>query len=140
MNETVADGSAAPVHGVFRFAVASRAPSAGATILRGDSAMRMFLIAAGLAAALIPVTGASAQYRGHGYGHYDRDVAREIRECRRELRRADSRREYRRERRECQREIRREIREDRWDRRHDRRWNDRRRYWDGYRWRDRRGW
>ena len=79
--------------------------------------MRKLILAAGLsaAAALIPVSGASAQYHGGGYGHgYDRgnhygrgnnDVRREIRECRRELRQADSRREYRRELRECQREI-----------------------------------
>ena len=92
--------------------------------------MRKLILAAGLALAMIPVTGASAQYygRGYGYGHYDRDVVREIRECRRELRRADSRREYRRELRECRREIRRAQWDDRYD---DRRWRDRR-------WRDRR--
>ena len=72
--------------------------------------MRTLLIAAaGLAAVILP-TAASAQGRyypqpPYAYGHYDRDVAREMRECRRELRRADSRREYNRELRECQREI-----------------------------------
>ena len=72
--------------------------------------MRKLLIAAaGLAAVMVP-TAASAQGRyypqpPYAYGHYDRSVAREMRECRRELRRADSRREYRRELRECQREI-----------------------------------
>lgn len=96
--------------------------------------MRKLILGATLAAALVPVTGASAQYYGRGYG-YDRAVRQEQRECRRELRRADSRREYRRELRECRREIRearRDSRHDRWDRRHDRG-----RYWDGYRWRNR---
>ncbi len=84
--------------------------------------MRMLLIAAaGLAAVALP-SAASAQGRyypqpPYAYGHYDRDVAREMRECRRELRRADSRREYRRELRECRREIRRAQRDDRYDRR-----------------------
>ena len=73
--------------------------------------------------------------RGNHYGHYDRDVRRELRECRRELRRADSRREYYRELRECRREIAR-ARYGRYDdrygygRRDDRRDDDRR-------WRDR---
>ena len=84
--------------------------------------MRKTILAAGLAAvaAIVPISGASAQYRGHGYGygHYDRDVAREVRECRRELRRADSRREYQRELRECEREIARARYEDRYDRRY----------------------
>ena len=72
--------------------------------------MRKLLIAAaGLAAVMVP-PAASAQGRyypqpPYAYGHQNRDVAREMRECRRELRRADSRREYRRELRECQREI-----------------------------------
>ena len=79
--------------------------------------MRKLLIApAGLAAVVLP-SAASAQGRyypqpPYAYGHYDRDVAREMRECRRELRRADSRREYRRELRECRREIRRAERRD----------------------------
>ena len=93
--------------------------------------MRKLILAAAGLAALIPVTGASAQYYGRGYdrgnhyGHYDRDIAREIRECRRELRRADSRREYRRELRECRREIREERRDNRRDWRYDRRSRDR---------------
>lgn len=72
---------------------------------------KFILAAAGFAAAMIPIS-ASAQsfhYRGgvyaQPYGHGQRAVRREIRECRRELRRADSRREYRRELRECRREI-----------------------------------
>lgn len=96
--------------------------------------MRKLIIAmAGLAAVMIPAASASAQGRygggyGYGYSHNDRDVSRELRECRRELRRADSRREYRRELRECRREIARAQRRDRWD--------DRR----GYGHRYRRGW
>ena len=86
--------------------------------------MRKLILAAGVAAAaaLIPLSGASAQYRGYGYdrgnhyGHYDRDVRRELRECRRELRRADSRREYHRVLRECRREIARARYDDRYDR------------------------
>ena len=109
---------------------------------------KLMLAAAGLAAAaLVPVSGASAQYRGgygygfdrgNHYGHYDRDVRRELRECRRELRRADSRREYYRELRECRREIAR-ARYDRYGRYDDRygygRRDDRR--YDDRRWRDR---
>ena len=98
---------------------------------------KIILAAAGLAAAaIIPAAGASAQYYGRGDhygrgnhdGHYDRDVARELRECRRELRRADNRWEYRRELRECRREIARA----RWEDRNDRRYR-------GYR-ANRRGW
>ncbi|WP_114953676.1 hypothetical protein [Sphingosinicella terrae] len=81
--------------------------------------MRMLIAAAAVAAAtILPATAASAQYHGRGYGHYDRDVRQEVRECRRELRRADSRREYRREMRECRREISRARWDDRRDRRH----------------------
>jgi hypothetical protein len=82
---------------------------------------KIILAAAGLAAAaIVPVAGASAHPHGRGnqYGHYDRDVARELRECRRELRRADNRYEYRRELRECRREIARERWENRYDRRY----------------------
>jgi hypothetical protein len=87
----------------------------------------MLILAAGLAAAVVPVAGASAQYHGRGYG-YDR-VRAEQRECHRELRRADSRREYRRELRECRREIARAQH------------RARERYWDGHHWRWRhRGW
>lgn len=100
--------------------------------------MRNILLAAAitigtLGAVALPAAPASAQYRGH-YGYGDREVRREIRECRRELRRADSRREYRREQRECRREISRARWEDRYDRydRYDRRY-DRRRYRNGYR-------
>jgi hypothetical protein len=65
--------------------------------------MRNIVIAAaGLAAALLPVTAASAQYHG-GYRH-DR-VRAEQRECQRELRHARNRWEYRRELAECRREI-----------------------------------
>ena len=101
----------------------------------------LMLAAAGLAAAaaaLLPVSGASAQYYGraygynpgYAYGHQNRAVAREMRECRRELRRADSRREYNRELRECQREIARA-------RYNDRRYYGYRGYRSGYRYR---GW
>ena len=100
----------------------------------GESIMRKLILAAAGLAALIPVTGASAQYyggrgydRGHHYGWSNNELAREIRECRRELRRADSRREYRRERRECQREIARARYESRYGYgdRYDRRYRDR---------------
>ena len=98
---------------------------------------KTILAAAGLAAAaaFMPLSAASAHPhdrgygyghdRGRHYGHYDRDYARELRECRRELRRADNRREYRRELRECRRELARE------------RWDDRRYRSRGYRYR---GW
>jgi hypothetical protein len=67
--------------------------------------MRTFIIAAaGLAAAMIPMSGASAQYRGGGYYRHD-PVRAEMRECRRELRHARNRWEYRRELAECRREI-----------------------------------
>ena len=103
--------------------------------------MRKLILAAGLAvaASVIPMSGASAQYRGYGYdrgnhyGQYDRDVRQEVRECRRELRRADSRREYQRELRECRREIARARYDDRYGRS---RYGDRYRY-DDRRWRDR---
>jgi len=66
--------------------------------------MRNIIIAAaGLAAAVLPISAASAQYHG-GHYRYDR-VRAEQRECRRELRRADNRWEYRRELAECRREI-----------------------------------
>lgn len=115
--------------------------------------MRLFVLAATLAAVAIPASAASAhdpsgRYR---YGGNDREVRQELRECRRELRRADSRRGYRQELRECrrelrqaQREARREWRDERRDAReryYDRRYSYRepshreRRYWDGYRWR-----
>lgn len=91
--------------------------------------MRILVLATALGAVALPASAASAQYWG---GSNDR-VRHEQRECQRELRRADSRREYARELRECRREIgdarRDEYRRDRYD--HDRR------YWDGYRWRDR---
>jgi hypothetical protein len=53
---------------------------------------KLIVAAAGLAAVMLP-TAASAQGRyypqpPYGYGHYDRDVAREMRECRREINRA----------------------------------------------------
>ena len=103
---------------------------------------RLIIAAAGLAAVVLP-GAASAQGRyypqpPYAYGHYDRDVAREMRECRRELRRADSRREYRRELRECRREIARAQRDNRHDRyeRRDRR--DRYDRYDRYDRRDRR--
>jgi hypothetical protein len=64
--------------------------------------MRNFIIGvAGLAAAVLPMTGASAQYRTRGY----HPVRAEQRECRRELRHARNRWEYRRELAECRREI-----------------------------------
>lgn len=71
--------------------------------------MRIFILAAAVAAVALPAGAANAQYRGgygsgYGYGN-NRSVQQELRECRRELRRADSRREYRRELRECRREI-----------------------------------
>ncbi len=68
--------------------------------------MRIFILAATVAAVALPAGAASAQYRGGGYGYgNNREVRQEQRECRRELRRADTRREYRRELRECRREI-----------------------------------
>jgi hypothetical protein len=85
--------------------------------------MRKFVLGAAVLALLSPIaaTSASAHPYGHGYrGGSDRDVRREVRECRHELRRADSRREYERERRECRREISR-ARRDNWrDGRYDR--------------------
>lgn len=100
---------------------------------------KLIVAAAGLAAVVLP-TAASAQpgyyypqqRPGYAYGHNNREVAREIRECRRELRRADSRREYRRELRECRREIARaERRSNRYDRydRYDRDYDRRYRGW-----------
>lgn len=93
--------------------------------------MRILLVAAAIGsigAIALPAAPASAQYRGH----YDRNVQREVRECRRELRRADSRREYRRELAECRREINRARWQSRYDhRRYDR--YDRRSYRHGYR-------
>ena len=96
--------------------------------------MRFLILAATLGAVAIPAT-ANAQYWGGGHRGYRNDVRQEQRECRRELRRADSRREYLRELRECRREIamaRRGYDRGRYSYRHDNR-----RYWDGYRWRDR---
>lgn len=81
--------------------------------------MRMLILAAAIGAVALP-TAANAQWRGGHYGHNNREVRQEQRECARELRRADSRREYRRELRECRREIA-EARRDRWDDRRDRR-------------------
>jgi hypothetical protein len=87
--------------------------------------MRILMLAAAVCAVAIP-TAASAQYGRGGYGHNNREVRQEQRECRRELRHADSRREYRRELRECRREIaaaRRGYRDnDRRDRRYRNRW------------------
>ena len=107
--------------------------------------MRFLILAAALGAVAIPATAASAQYYRGGYGYnnhgYDnRGVRQEQRECRRELRRAQTRRQYMRELRECRREIAMAQRG------YNRGWDDRRghgyrddnrRYWDGYRWRDR---
>jgi hypothetical protein len=100
-----------------------------------------FLILAAVAGAVALPTAANAQYyggRGYGYGQgsgygYNNRVQRERRECARELRRADSRREYQRELREC----RREINAARYNRNGYRYGRDDRRYWDGYRWRNR---
>jgi len=99
-----------------------------------EVSMRMLVLGAAMAALLSPLaaTSASAQPYGHHRGGYDREVQREIRECRRELRRADSRREYQRELRECRREIAQARREARRDWRRDR-------YGYGYGY-DRRGW
>jgi hypothetical protein len=102
--------------------------------------MRILILAAALGAVVLPATAASAQ----GWRGQNRDVRQEQRECQRELRRADSRREYRRELRECRREIARAARrghysDDRYDRRGYGSGYNRgdRRYWDGYRWRNR---
>lgn len=98
--------------------------------------MRKLFIAAIAVSTLVPISSASAQYRGGGYdrgqayGHQDRRVSREMRECRRDLRRADSRREYRHVMRECRRDIREARRDSRRDWRDDRR----------YRGRSHRGW
>lgn len=94
--------------------------------------MRILILAAAIGAVALPAGAANAQRYGYGYGQ--RDVRQETRECRRELRRADSRREYRRELRECRREIAR-ARYDRPRYRYGYRGD--RRYWDGYRWRNR---
>ena len=102
--------------------------------------MRFLILAAAVGAVAIPAGAANAQYRGYGYGYgygNNREVRQELRECQRELRRADSRREYQRELRECRREVaaaRRGYRD--YDRRGYAYGRDRR-YWDGYRWRDR---
>ena len=101
--------------------------------------MRLLILAAALGAVALSASPASAQY---GRGNH-REVRQEQRECQRELRRASSRREYRRELRECRREIaaaRHGYNRDRWD--NDRRgyrdgYRRDRRYWDGYRWRNR---
>jgi hypothetical protein len=106
--------------------------------------MRKILIAAAVATlgtVALPMAPASAQ--GWYGGRYDqRNVQRELRECRRELRRADNRREYRRELRECRREIAQARRGNRWgyygDRGRNWRGYDNDRYWDGRRWRYRR--
>jgi hypothetical protein len=103
--------------------------------------MRFLILAAAAGAVVLPAGAASAQYYGgNGYG-YDNRVRQEQRECRRELRRSESRREYYRELRECQREIA-EARRHQYRRGEDRygygdRYDRDRRYWDGYRWRDR---
>ena len=98
--------------------------------------MRLLILAAVAGAVALP-RAAHAQYygRGYGYSNYGNNnyrVRQERRECARELRRADSRREYRRELRECRREIAAARRG------HYRSGYYRdRRYWDGYRWRNR---
>jgi hypothetical protein len=103
-----------------------------------------FLILAAVAGAVALPSAANAQHyggrgfnQGYGHGYNNREVRREQRECARELRRADSRREYRRELREC----RREINQARYGYSNSYRngyYRDRdRRYWDGYRWRNR---
>jgi hypothetical protein len=101
-----------------------------------------FLILAAVAGAVALPTAANAQYyggRGYGYGYNNREVRQERRECARELRRADSRREYRRELRECRREINqaRYGYRDRGYNGYRNGYNNRGRYWDGYRWRNR---
>ena len=109
--------------------------------------MRILVLAATLASAVLPASVAPAHPYGGGrsdyrdYREYQRDVRQALRECRRDLRRADSRREYRRERRDCRRDLRearREYRRDLRDNRYgyyDRGYGDGRRYWDGYGWR-----
>jgi hypothetical protein len=103
--------------------------------------MRLLILATALGAVAFSAAPASAQHwRGN-----NREVRQEQRECQRELRRAHSRREYQRELRECRREIaaaRHGYNRDRWD--NDRRgygyrdgYRRDRRYWDGYRWRNR---
>ena len=107
--------------------------------------MRILVLAATLASAVLPASMAEAHpYRDRSdYREYQREVRHALRECRRDLRRADSRREYRRERRDCRRDLRearREYRRDLRDNRYgyyDRGYQDRSRYWDGYRWRSR---
>jgi len=107
-----------------------------------------FLILAAVAGAVALPTAASAQYyggRGYGYGQgngygYNNRVQRERRECARELRQARSRWEYQRELRECRREIAAArygySSRDRDDYGYRDNYRDRR-YWDGYRWRNR---
>ena len=81
--------------------------------------MRRLILAIGLIATALPMTGVGAQRHGRGYNH--REVRQERRECRRELRRAENRRQYDRELRECRRELMRARQSGHWNN-WDRRW------------------
>jgi len=95
-----------------------------------------FLILAAVAGAVALPTAANAQYYGgRGYGH--NRVQQERRECARELRHARSRWEYQREMRECRREINAARYRNGYGYRNGYYQNRDRRYWDGYRWRNR---
>jgi hypothetical protein len=100
--------------------------------------MRIFVVAASLAAFLVPATPALADSPRQNYREYRYDVREAQRDYYRDLRRADSRRDVRRAQREYRRELREARRDLRRDQRRDyryyngRRYDDRRRW--GYRW------
>lgn len=99
-----------------------------------------FLILAAVGAAIALPSAANAQYRGDNYGYGGNNVRQIERQCQRALRNADSRREYFMIQRDCQRRIAWAQRAsyNRYDRYRDRDRDNDGRYWDGYRWRDRR--
>lgn len=110
--------------------------------------MRNLILAAGMAAAIVPMAAAPAQSWNRGYNDNYRSggsVRQEQRECQRELRHADSRREYNRELAECRREIAQAERRQYGNRYgygygngdNSGYYRDDGRYWDGYRWRSR---
>jgi hypothetical protein len=101
--------------------------------------MRFLILAAAIGAVAIPATANAQYYGGRGgynYGYNNRDVRQEYRECQRELRRARNRWEYQRELRECRREIA-QARRGSYRGYNAGYYGRDRRYWDGYRWRNR---
>jgi hypothetical protein len=95
--------------------------ASGLTVMAGRVSrrelMRSLILSLGIVVTALPVAATPADAQGYR----NREVRREMRECRRELRRAESRREYNRELRECRRELAQARRSGRWDR-WDRRW------------------